>query len=412
MFCMHRRIVEMLAALLAVGVFVEGRCASNGAPEVGDSWVGTWSTALQLVEPHNMPPEPGLSSNTLRQVVKVSVGGDLLRLHLSNEYGNAPLQVSAVRLARSDGMDAIDTGTACALTFGGEASIRIGIGSFVTSDPFAYDLEPGTELAITLYFGEVPSDLTGHPGSRTTSYIVSGNAVEAPEMPDSIRTDHWYVISGMDVANRPDASAVVTLGDSITDGRGSGTNRQNRWPDCLAARLRADGHLGHVAVLNKGIGGNCVLKPCLGPAALDRFARDVLNEAGVRWLIILHGVNDIGGSRDDNAEAVVRQLTEAYAAMIEQAHDKGIKVFGATILPFGGSFYDSPVHEEVRQSVNHWIRTSGRFDAVIDLDNALGDPDMPTRLRAEADTGDHLHPSETGHQMIADAIDLSLFRED
>lgn len=406
---MHKHIIGLLAALSAIGSAIAGCCHMQSGPDSPVSWVGTWSTALQLVEPHNMPPEPGLSSNSLRQVVRVSIGGDQLRLHLSNEYGNAPLLVSSARIADSAGMDVVDAGTSHAVLFDGNESIAIEVGSYVTSDPLAYDLEPGSEIAITLYFGEVPSDLTGHPGSRTTSFIVSGNEVEAPQMPDAIHTDHWYVISGIDVANRPDAAAVVTLGDSITDGRGSGTNRQNRWPDQLAARMRNTGELGHVAVLNKGIGGNCVLKPCLGPSALARFERDVLDEAGVRWLIILHGVNDIGGSQDGDAELVVNKLSEAYATMIDRAHEKGIKVFGATILPFGGSFYDSPSHEKVRQSVNHWIRTSGRFDAVIDLDKALGDPESPNRLLAEADTGDHLHPSERGHELIAEAVDLSLF---
>ena len=406
---MYKKIIGALAVLSAIGSAVAGCCHTKSGTDIAASWVGTWSTALQLVEPHNMPPEPGLSYNTLRQVVRVSIGGEQLRLHLSNEYGNAPLLVSAARIAASAGMDAVDAETARAVLFDGKESIVIEVGSYVTSDPLAYDLRPGSELAITPHFGEVPSDLTGHPGSRTTSFIVTGNDIEAPQMPDAIHTDHWYVISGIDVASRPDAAAVVTLGDSITDGRGSGTNRQNRWPDRLAGRMRDSGELGHVAVLNKGIGGNCVLKPCLGPSALARFERDVLAEAGVRWLIVLHGVNDIGGSQEADADGVVDRLTKAYATMIDRAHEKGIKVFGATILPFGGSFYDSPCHEEVRQSVNSWIRTSGRFDAVIDLDAALRDPESPNRLLAGADTGDHLHPSERGHELIAEAVDLRLF---
>jgi lysophospholipase L1-like esterase len=279
----------------------------------------------------------------------------------------------------------------------------------VTSDPLSFPLGPLSDVALTLRFGETSPAVTGHPGSRTTSYLQAGDAVSAADLPGAARTDHWYIATGIDVA-APEAGAVVTLGNSITDGRGSGTNRQNRWPDQLARRLQVDPRLRYVAVLNQGIGGNCVLRECLGPAALARFDRDVLGQAGVRWLVVLEGVNDIGQARGaDGAEAVARDLIAAYRQMIERAHARGVMVYGATILPFGGSMYDSPEREAARRTVNEWIRTAGAFDAVVDLDAAMRHPANPSRLRADADTGDHLHPNEVGHQMMADAVDLRLF---
>lgn len=383
-------------------------CASTSVPAPG-TWVGTWSTSVQLTEPRNLPPEPGFDNNTLRQIVHVSLGGDQLRVHFSNTFGTSPVTLTAVHLATSLGDGAIDPSTDGALAFDGRPSVIIPAGGSVTSDSFAFALQPLSDVAITIRFGAIsPDTVTGHPGSRTTSYLVEGNAVSDSAMAGASRTDHWYIISGIDVAN-DDAAGVVTLGNSITDGRGSGTNKQNRWPDELARRLQADGGTQRVAVLNAGIGGNCVLRTCLGPSALARFERDVLEQSGVRWLIVLEGVNDIGTAAADSAPAVARGLIAAYQQMIDAAHARDVLVYGATILPFGGSFYDSPEHEAARQTVNEWIRTSGAFDAVIDLDSALRDPGNPTHLLPVADTGDHLHPNEVGHRMMAEAMDLALF---
>jgi lysophospholipase L1-like esterase len=226
-------------------------------------------------------------------------------------------------------------------------------------------------------------------------------------MAGAITTDHWYVISSLDIRS-DDAAAVVTLGNSITDGRGSGTNKQNRWPDELAKRLQSNDGTENVAVLNAGIGGNCVLFQCLGPSALDRFERDVLDPPGVKWLIILEGVNDIANSGRDPAQ-LARDLTDAYEEMIDAAHANDILVYGATIMPFGASFYDSPAHEQTRQAVNSWIRNSGVFDDVIDLDEAMRDPNNPNQMAPGLHDGDFLHPSEEGHRKMAEAVDLSLF---
>jgi len=398
-----RPIIALLSILLTASA-----CAPAAAPGPEAAWSGTWGTAPQLTEPANLPPPPGLAGNTLRQEVQVSIGGERLRARFSNAFGDAPLTISAAQLAVSRGGGAIDPATGRALRFAGSPSVTIPSGGIAVSDPLPFALRPLSRVAIDIRFGDAPAQVTGHPGSRTTSYLQTGDVLGAADLPDAARTDHWYVITGIDVM-AASAGAVVVLGNSITDGRGSGTNRHNRWPDELARRLAADPRTAGVAVLNQGIGGNCVLRDCLGPAAITRFERDVLEQSGARWLIILEGINDIGQAREGEGDDVARGLIAAYGRMIEQARARGIRVYGATLLPFGESFYDTPEREAARQTVNAWIRESGAFDTVIDLDAVLRDPANLTRLRSEADTGDHLHPNETGHRMIAEAVDLTLF---
>ncbi len=403
-----------IAALLGLLLCLPaGHCNASPADtsNVAERWVGTWSTAEQLVEPNNMPPEPGLSNNSLRQVVCVSIGGDRLRVRFSNEFGTNPVVLEAVHFALSTGGGAIDTTTDRVLFFKEKGGITIAPGSAVTSDPFEFALKPRAIVAITIHFGGTSTAVTGHPGSRTTSYLLAGSQVSPADFTGAAQTDHWYIISGIDVAASDSAAAVVVLGNSITDGRGSGTNKQDRWPDELAIRLQQNPDRRRISVLNMGIGGNCVLRDCLGPAALNRFDHDVLAQNGVHWLIVLEGINDIGGSRgEEGASLVAGKLIAAYKEMISRAHAMGIRVFGATMLPFGGSFYDSPAHQAAWKQVNEWIRTRGHFDAVIDFDKALHDPSNPSCLLPSADSGDHLHPSEAGHRMMGETVDLSLFR--
>jgi len=375
------------------------------------AWIGTWGTAQQLVEPRNMPPKPGLSDNTLRQIVRVSIGGGRLRVRFSNEFSTSPVTLRAVHVALSSGGSAIDPESDVVLRFDGKSMVSINPGLTVTSDPFSFPLKPHSNVAITIYFGDTAPDVTGHPGSRTTSFLQSGDMTVATNLPDAVQTDHWYIIDSIDVMAPKSANAVVVLGNSITDGRGSGTNKQNRWPDELARRLYENPKTSNIAVLNMGIGGNCVLRNCLGPAAIGRFEGDVLEQNGVRWLIILEGINDIGQTQGaEGASEVAKNLIAAYEQMIDLAHNRGILVYGATLLPFGGSFYDSKWNESARQTVNDWIRNSKGFDAVIDLDKALGDSVNPSHMLPAADTGDHLHPNETGHRMMAEAVDLKLFK--
>src|SRR5262245_13085471 len=379
-----------------------GGSASGGA----GAWVGTWASGPQLTEPGNVPPAPGLTNSTLRQVVFTSIGGQQLRLRLSNEFGDGPVTMNAVHVARSASGSAIDAASDTALTFAGAGCVTIPAGQAVFSDPFAFTLPPLTKIAVTIAFGTAPGGITGHPGSRTTSYLVAGDMIAPASLPGAVLTEHWYYITGIDVVADTATAAVVTLGDSITDGRGSTTDGNNRWPDGLSRRLQANAATTKIAVLNQGIGGNAVVSGGLGPTALQRFGRDVLGQRGVRWLIVFEGVNDIGGA---SGQTVATNLINAFTQFVDMAHAAGIKAYGVPITPFGASNYDSADHQNARATVNDWIRNGGKFDAVIDLDAAVQDPANPMNLAAAYDTGDHLHLNPAGYQKMADAIDLALF---
>ncbi|MBU3821679.1 SGNH/GDSL hydrolase family protein [Flavobacteriaceae bacterium XHP0103] len=407
------KIFKKGVTLLLIGLIILN-CSSTKSTkavnQVQTKWVGTWATAPQLVEPHNMPPEPGLTNNTIRQIVRVSIGGDSIRLRFNNEFSKSPVTMKAVQIAVSVDSSVINTGTIKELKFNGSTEVTMQPGTAITSDALAFPLKPRMDLAITIYFGETSPTATGHPGSRTTSYIYEGNKISEENFNQAVKTDHWYVINGIDVKAPETANAVVVLGNSITDGRGSGTNKQNRWPDILSQRLLNNPATSNIGVLNMGIGGNAVLRGGLGPTALNRFGRDVLSQHGVKWLIILEGVNDLGGTRNaEAAENVADGLIEAYAKMIEDAHAQNIKVYGATILPIDKSFYYKDYRETARQRINKWIRTSGKFDAVIDFDKAMSDPENPTVILPNAHDGDFLHPNELGYEIMGGAVDLKLF---
>jgi lysophospholipase L1-like esterase len=255
----------------------------------------------------------------------------------------------------------------------------------------------------------VSRDVTGHPGSRCTSYLQAGDLVVATALPAPVPVVHWYILSGVEVWADQPGGVLAILGDSTTDGRGSTTDQNRRWPDDLARRLQGDPRTVRIGLLNEGIGGNRLLHDGLGPAALARLDRDVLEQGGVRWLIVFEGVNDIGTGPADDQEAIVREVIGAYEQIIRRAHAHRLCVYGATITPFGESFYFSPAREAARQAVNRWIRTSGQFDAVIDFDAAVRDPANPTSLSASLDCGDHLHFSDKGYEVMAETVDLNLF---
>jgi lysophospholipase L1-like esterase len=378
-------------------------------------WVASWVTAQQLTEPRNLPPEPGFDAATLRQKLMLSIGGNALRVRFSNAFGDAPLTIDAAAIAISMGDSGIDPATSQPLLFRGQPSVTIQPGAQWISDTVDLRVPPLARLAVTLQTTTAPLDVTGHPGSRTTSYFdYAASSLDAASLPSATGVDHWYFASGIDVRTTAQgAAAVAILGDSITDGRGSTTNENDRWPDQLSRRLRAHPATAHVAVLNQGIGGNRVLRDGLGPNMLARLDRDVLAQPGVRWLVILEGINDLGTAAGARAEgqpaATADDLIAAYDQVVTRARDRGLRVYGATILPYGDSFYFSEQGETDRQAINHWIRHGGRFDAVIDFDAAARDPSDSRRLRPALDSGDHLHLSADGLNHLANSIDLSLF---
>jgi len=372
-------------------------------------WVGTWATALQLVETRNNPPAPGLTDNSLRQVVRVSIGGEVIRVKLSNEFSKSPVTIHSVQIAASAGGNAIDLSTNLILKFNGNQEVTMEPGTMITSDPVPFRLQPRMDVAITIFFGSTSPDITGHPGSRTNSYLLTGNNSSVTDFSGSFITEHWYVINGIDVEAPSTSSCIAILGNSITDGRGSTTNMQNRWTDLLSERLLANPATSQVGVLNLGIGGNCVLRDCLGISGISRFERDILTQPGVKSVIIFEGVNDIGGVRTAEAsKSVANGLIAAYKTMIESAHSRGLKIYGATITPFKGNGYYNQYSEECRNEVNGWIRQDGNFDGVFDFDSLVRNPDDKESL-VSSNQNDGLHPDLSGFKKMAESIDLKLF---
>lgn len=375
------------------------------------NWIGTWATAQMLVEPHNMPPTPGLTDNTLRQIIRISIGGKRMRLRFSNIFSDEATVIKSVSVANVVEGSIIDGKTQKILSFNGNAGITMNPKQEVFSDAFDFALQPNQLLAITIHYGATSKKTSGHPGSRTTSYILEGNNLNNAAFTGAVKTDHWYSIMGVDVIAPKKSANIVCLGNSITDGRGSGTNKQNRWTDILSARLLENKSTANIGVLNLGIGGNCVVRGGLGPTALDRFDRDVLSQEGTKWLVILEGINDIGGIKSaEDAPVRAQELIDAYKLMIDKAHAKGIKVYGCTILPFEKSFYDAPYRQEARDIVNTWIRTNSGFDAVIDFDKAMASAPGSKTILANMHDGDFLHPNELGYKRMGETIDISLFK--
>lgn len=406
----------VLCAVLAIG-FSPGSARASAGPTAG--WVGSWASSQQIPEAANTLPAEALRDATLRQIVHLTAGGRELRVRLSNAFGTAPLTILAAHVARpvSRETGSIDVATDRALTFGGSPSVTIPAGAEYYSDPLAFDARALTDLAITLYLEAPPVRQTSHPGSRETSFLVHGNHVVEATLRGATTVEHWFLFSGVDVRGGAARAAIVALGDSITDGHATVTNTDTRWPDDFARRLHASPVMRGLSVLNAGIGGNRLLLDGLGPNALARFDRDVLAQAGVRYLILLEGVNDLGEATRlapitaARHTMLVHAVIGAYEQIVLRAHAHGITAIGATITPYMGSDYYHPAaaSEADRQAINAWIRQPGHFDAVIDFDRAVRDPTHPDRLLPGYDSGDHLHPSPAGYRAMAAAIPLELF---
>ncbi|WP_410586602.1 SGNH/GDSL hydrolase family protein [Amycolatopsis sp. lyj-23] len=408
---MRRPLVLSVLAVLAV-LFVGA--SARPAPS---HWVATWTSMPQLTEPGNLPPAPFtgtdrvLDDASLRETAQVTVGGPRIRLRFSNAFGGAPLPLTAVSVARpvsgAAGVSGVVPGSVVPVTFHGKPSTTVPQGAQVVSDPLPFPVRPLENIAVSAYLahGQATTSITSHPGSRTTSYLLAGNHVADLELPGATPVDHWYFLSGVEVLSP--ASAVAVIGDSISDGRGSTTNGNDRWPNVLAARLHG------VSVVNEAAGGNRVLQDGLGPNVLARLDRDLLATSGVSWAIVFEGVNDIGTATPAAAADVAEQLIDAYDQILVRAHAQDIRVYGATITPFGGNTgYDDPAREEARQRVNAWIRQPGHFDALLDFDKVARDPAAPSRLLPAYDVGDHLHLNPAGYRALGSSVPLGLFRND
>jgi lysophospholipase L1-like esterase len=403
----------------ALGGGVLGAGVLGGAGPAGahgrTRWMHTWVSMPQLTEPGNLPPAPftGASAvlvdTTLRQTVHVTVGGGRLRVHFSNAFGGAALPITQAAVARPTGgkagVSAIEPGSTRPLTFGGRPSVVVPVGAHVVSDPVDLPLASGSNLTISTYLaaGQASLNLTSHPGSRTTTHLVNGNFVMSPDLAGAASVAHWYLISGVEVTGN--APAIAIVGDSLTDGRGSTTDGNDRWPDQLFARRP------RTAVLNQAAGGNRVLNDGLGPNVLARLDRDVLATSGVDRMMIFEGVNDIGTAAATEADQkqVVDDLLFAFEQVVLRAHARDITVYGATITPFGGNTgYDDPggLREGSRQAVNAALRRGRIFDEIADFDVAARDPALPRQLNPAYDVGDHLHMNPAGYGALAAAVPL------
>jgi lysophospholipase L1-like esterase len=346
-------------------------------------------------------------------IAHTSIGGRRVRIELSNAFGSAPLVIGAAHIARRDQESGVVAATDRTMMFGGRPTCWIPPGATVISDAVGLDVPAASDLAVSIYISGTAAVDTMHAVGLHTTYISNeGDATAAPSIADATTSQSFYFLTNVDVAAPPDAAAIVTFGDSITDGAVSTPNTDRSWPSFLARRLAANGGV-NIAVLNQGISGNRLLRDGAGVNALARFDRDVLAQPGARWLMVLEGINDIGlGSRPDTpvSDAVAADdLIAALKQLIERAHVHGVKVIGGTLTPYEGAAYYTEAGEQIRMTVNQWIRTAGAYDAVVDFDAATRDPEHPKQFRPGFNDGDHLHPNDAGYEAMANAIDLSIF---
>jgi lysophospholipase L1-like esterase len=410
----RRRCRKTLVAAIAFAVVGLAAHPAAFADNGNEHWVGTWSTALHAPDAGFGITNPGFGNQTLRQIVRTSIGGDKVRVRLST-FGASALVVGAAHIARRDAGAAIVPGSDRVLTFSGNPSITIPAGAVVLSDPAELDVPTLGDLAVSIF---VPGSPTGpatwhFEGLQTTYISPTGDFTASTDIPGATTTLAWFWLAGVEVTASKQTEVIVAIGDSITDGTNSTPNTNNRWPNLLARRLMAQPGNHKMGVLDEGIAGNRVLQDVIGPNALARFDRDVLVQTGVTHVIVLEGINDIGFGAFGSSVPTADEIIAGHTQLIERAHASGLKIFGGTLTPFEGTpfpGYFTPAGEAKRLAVNLWIRTSGKYDGVIDFDKATRDPSHPARLLPAYDSGDHLHPSDAGYQAMANAIDLKLFK--
>jgi lysophospholipase L1-like esterase len=411
--------------LLFASALSPGTLSPAQAPDTAQAhWAGTWgaSPSPQLPDVAKMSKASLTFANqTLREIVHVSIGGSLVRVRLSNAYGKEAVEIGGAHIALRQKGAAIVAGSDHVLTFSGQSSVTIPPNALVLSDPIPLRVAPSSDLAISIFLPRSTLGAGIHYSAQQTNYLAAGNVTSARDISNASTLGSWVFLTGVDVAAPESASTLVAFGDSITDGARSTDDTNHRWPNFLADRLSKQTGAAPIGVLDEGIGGNRILHDpnsniAFGVNALARFDRDVLAQPGIKYLIVLEGINDLGHAGPNlfpteqvSAEDIIAGLKQ----LIERAHEKGIKIYGATLTPFAGTVfpgYFSEAKEVKRKAVNKWIRTSRAFDAVIDFEKAVQDPANPDHLAAAFDSGDHLHPKDDGYKAMADCIDLSLFR--
>lgn len=389
-----KKIVTLLFALYAITIHANAQ-----------NWIGTWATAPQTVVKSFMPYNNNMSNRSVRQVVKVSVGGETIRLKLSNIYSTEPVVIRSIYIAHAKDSFAIDAKSAKYLKFDNKYKTVIPAGKAIVSDALPFDLKPLERVSITINYTSAPTIPTVHMGSRTTSYIMKGVTNAHSNFETAFRENHWYNICGIDVYSmKTDLGSIAIIGNSITDGKCSTDNAQNRWPDVMSEMLQRKYKIANQGVLNLGIGNNRVVVPGgFGTLAKDRFDRDILGQYGVKKVVIFEGINDIGAAKSGSSETVTRQLIESYQTMIKKAKARKLKVYLATITPFKGAGYYTPFHEAARQTVNEWIRNQAKIkeiDGILDFAKLLQDPADDRRMKKEYASSDWLHPNPTGYKAM------------
>ena len=383
-------------------VFLMVFCALS-TYSLAQNWVGTWATAPQTVVKSFMPYNNCMTNRSVRQVVKVSIGGDVIRLKLSNIYSMQPVEIRSIYIAHAKDSFAIDAKTAQYFKFGNSYKTVIPAGKQIVSDALKFNLRNLERVAITINYTSAPEVPTVHMGSRTTSYIMKGVTNAHSNFEKAFRENHWYNISGIDVYTMSNnMSAIAIIGNSITDGKCSTDNAQNRWPDVMSEMLQMKHKITNQGVLNLGIGNNRITVPGgFGALAKERFDRDILMQNGVKKVIIFEGVNDIGAARSGSSETVARQIIESIQGMVKKAKARKMKVYLGTITPFKGAGYYTHFHEAARLYVNDWIRSQAKnVDGILDFAKLLQDPNDDRRMKREYASSDWLHPNPTGYKAM------------